>query len=52
MKAYKGDKGFRQLVNEDRDIAAHLSKDAINECFDIKYYFKNVDKIFKRVFDK
>jgi len=39
------------LLN-DEDLTKSLSKDEIKECFDYNYYTKNVDKIFKRVFEK
>ncbi len=50
MNAYKGNKGFKELIKNDKDATQYLSSDEINECFEIGYYMKNVDKIFKRVF--
>lgn len=43
---------FRELVKEDKEILEHFSEKEIDECFDLKYYTRNVDKIFKRVFKK
>ncbi len=50
MNAYKGNKGFRELIENDEDATKYVSPEEINECFQIDYYMKNVDKIFKRVF--
>lgn len=50
MKASEGKGSFRELVKEDKDIGKHLTASQIDECFDLGYYMKNVDKIFKRVF--
>ncbi|MCP4703057.1 MAG: adenylosuccinate lyase [candidate division Zixibacteria bacterium] len=50
MNAYKGNKGFKELFENDKDAKKYVSSNEINECFDIDYYLKNVDKIFKRVF--
>ena len=30
----------------------HLSEGDIDECFDLRYYTKNVDRIFRRVFGR
>ncbi len=50
MKANEGKGLFRELVNKDKDIRNYLSETEINECFDLSYYTKNVDKVFRRVF--
>lgn len=52
MEAYKGKKGFRELVKSDRDITAVLSEKEIDEYFNLDYYLKNVDKVIKRVFGR
>jgi adenylosuccinate lyase len=52
MQAYNGKKGFRELVLADKEIAAVLKVEEIEECFDLSYYMKNVDKVFKRVFGR
>ena len=52
MQAYNGKKGFKELVLSDPDITEVLKADEIEECFDLSYYMKNVDKVFKRVFGK
>jgi len=52
MKAYQGGPGFQELVKADSEVREFLDESEIDECFDMAYYLKNVDKIFKRVFGK
>jgi adenylosuccinate lyase len=52
MAAQQGKGLFRDLVKKDRDIRKHLSESEIDDCFDLRYYTKNVGKIFKRVFGR
>ena len=35
----------------DNELRQKLNENAIQECFDYTYYTKNVDRIFKRVFE-
>ncbi|MEW5746218.1 MAG: adenylosuccinate lyase [Nitrospirota bacterium] len=41
---------FMKLLQEDSDIATYLSPQEIEHLFDLTYYLRNVDYIFKRVF--
>lgn len=50
MAATEGKGAFRDLVKQDQDITEHMTPAEIDECFDLGYYTRNVDKIFKRVF--
>ena len=50
MSASAGKGQFRELVKNDREIRQFLSESEIDECFDLRYYTKNVGKIFRRVF--
>jgi len=50
MKATEGKELFCELVKKDKEIRRHLSESEINGCFDLGYYTKNVDKVFRRVF--
>ena len=52
MAAYEGPEGFRNLLKDDADVRRYLSEKEIDACFEVKYYLKNVGKIFKRVFGK
>jgi adenylosuccinate lyase len=50
MKAHSGRDKFIDLVRADKRVREHLSEDEISNCFDLDYYMRNVDKVFKRVF--
>jgi adenylosuccinate lyase len=50
MKAWNTDKNFKDLLKQDRRLEGVLTEKEIEECFDLKYYLRNVDYIFKRVF--
>jgi adenylosuccinate lyase len=45
-----GDSLYQQYLLEDEELGKKLSREEIIECFDYGYYTKNVDNIFKRVF--
>jgi adenylosuccinate lyase len=38
------------LLIKDKDIAKYLSEAEIKEIFDLDYYLRNINFIFKRVF--
>src|SRR6185437_5425421 len=50
MKVWRGEGKFADLLEADPDISKHLGKSEINHLFDLAYHYKNVDKIFQRVF--
>lgn len=50
LQAAVGKGCFHELVKNDKKIRRHLSEAEIDSCFDLGYYTRNVDKIFKRVF--
>lgn len=52
MAAQAGKGPFRDLVLKDREIMQYLSQADVDSCFDLAYYTKHVDKIFKRVFGR
>lgn len=52
MKAWDEKLSLQELVNEDRDIAKHLSTGEIGSAFSTDTYLRNVDVIFDRVFEK
>ncbi|RKX27119.1 MAG: adenylosuccinate lyase [Candidatus Zixiibacteriota bacterium] len=52
MAAMEGKGTFSELIREDREIRKYLSDAEIDTCFDLRYYTKNVGKIFNRVFGK
>jgi len=50
MKCWDEGGDFRHLVSADKDIAAHLSSEQIDEVFSLDRYLRNVDQVFGRVF--
>ena len=48
MAGWAGQGRFIDLVAADREITKYLTLVEIAECFDAKYYFRHVDKIYKR----
>jgi len=51
LRAFDRDLDFRKLVRADRDIRSALSPSEINRAFDLRRQLKNVDAIFRRVFN-
>jgi len=52
MKTWNTGESFKELVLKDQRIKKYLSQKEILDCFDLKYYLRNVDYIFKRVFKR
>jgi len=52
LKAHNGQGKFIDLVKADRRITSLLSESAIDDCFSLGYYLRNVTKVFKRVFGR
>jgi adenylosuccinate lyase len=50
MKAWKGNKDFKELLMDDREVTKHLSGDELEEIFDLGFQLRYVDTIFSRVF--
>ncbi len=50
MQSWKKNLSFKKLLINDSTLRKYLSIKEINNIFDLNYHFKNVDKIFKRVF--
>lgn len=51
MKVWDEGGDYEELITRDADISSTLSPDEIARVFDLKYYLRNVDKVFARVFD-
>ncbi len=49
MKARASGKHLKDLILADKEARKHLTEKEINEVFDIKYYLRNVNVIFKRL---
>ncbi len=50
MKVWDEGGTFKDRVENDGDIALHLTKDEISKVFDLKHYLRNVGAVFERVF--
>lgn len=48
----KGESLFLQYLLEDEELASSMDPSSIRACFSYAYYLKNVDAIFKRIFDE
>ncbi len=52
MKVWQGKGDFQALLKVDAKVRKFLTPKEIEANFDLKYHFKHVDTIFKRVFGK
>ncbi len=50
MRVWDEGLDYKELIINDADISSHLSAEEIARAFDIKYYLRNVEKVFARVF--
>ena len=50
MESWEQKKDFKEPLKQDKEIKKYLSSDEIDKLFDLSYYLKNVNYIFKRVF--
>ena len=51
MKTWAGEGTFRELLEKDPDLTAVLPAGALGACFDPARFLREVDEIFRRVFD-
>ena len=49
MRAWKEGLDYRSLLEKDAKVPSLLSPEELASCFDMDYYFKNVDYIFRKV---
>lgn len=52
MESWKSGEDFQKLLMKDPDVNSILNDEEIKRCFDISYHLKNIEYIFKRVFEK
>jgi adenylosuccinate lyase len=52
MKAWKQNGNFSDLIRNDKRVRKYLTSEEIEECFSLRYYLRNIDHIFKRVFGR
>ena len=50
LKVWETENEFKTLLMEDPDIRKYLTKESIEEIFNLDYHFKYVEEIFDRVF--
>ncbi len=50
MNVWKGEDDFKALLKRDADVMKLLSEEEIEELFDINYFLRHVDKIYKRFY--
>ncbi len=50
MESWKRRKDFKETLKEDQELTRVLSEEELDRLFDIKYYLRNIDYIYKRVF--
>jgi adenylosuccinate lyase len=50
MRAWNEGLSFRELIANDPDIAARISRATLDQAFNLQRQLRNVDKIFQRVF--
>jgi adenylosuccinate lyase len=50
LKAWETGNDFKTLLMEDPDVRRYLTKESIEEIFNLDYHFKYVEEIFYRVF--
>src|SRR5438552_10907997 len=50
MKVWDEGGDYQVLITKDADISSKLSPEEIARVFDLKYYLRNVDKVFERTF--
>jgi adenylosuccinate lyase len=51
MKSWQEERDFQTLLKQDPEVTGHLSAEELDTIFDLSYYLRNVDYIFKRVFE-
>ena len=52
MRVWDEGANFRDLVLHDKRVTDNLTRDELDELFDVSKQLRNVDKIFKRVFEE
>ncbi len=50
LQAWQAESDFQQAIQQDSEIAKHLTVAQLEQAFDVKRQLKNVDAIFHRVF--
>ena len=51
MAAWDGEGSFKELLKKDSLIVQYLKPVEIDNCFEVGYYMKHLEAIYKRTFD-
>lgn len=49
MKSWKDELDFKELTLKDNNITKYLNAKEIESCFELDYYLRNINKIFKKI---
>ncbi len=49
MKAWEGEKTFKEFLLEDEDLLKNLSTEEVEQIFDYSYHLRNIDTIYERL---
>ena len=49
MESWESGKELLSLLLEDREVAARMSREEVESCFDLKVHLRNVDHVFERL---
>jgi len=49
MQAWEEQRSFRDILESDEVIMAHLTKEELDDCFNPSWHLKHVDTIFRRL---
>jgi adenylosuccinate lyase len=50
LKVWDTGRDFKDILLEDQELMSHISREDLEEIFNLDYHFKHVEDIFKRVF--
>jgi adenylosuccinate lyase len=48
-KCWDENVSFREALEQEPDVQRLLSKEDLDDCFDLQHHLRNVDKIFERL---
>lgn len=49
MQVWQEGSDFKDVLSRDRKVRRHLSSNEIDSCFNIKYYLRHTDRIFRKL---
>lgn len=52
MQSWKSGTDFKKILAKDKNVKKYLKAKDLDKIFDLKYYLKNIDYIYKKVFGK